>query len=139
MTVKTYYISVSSKNDMDIIDITDNVQKELEKSGLNDGTVTIFVTGSTGSVSTIEYEPNLVKDVKEAMEIIAPSGKDYHHHKTWNDKNGKSHVRATLMGPSLTVPFGFGKLMLGTWQQIVFIDFDVPARERKLVVQIMGE
>ncbi|NOX71998.1 MAG: YjbQ family protein [Candidatus Micrarchaeota archaeon] len=139
MTVKTFGLRVSSKPDMDIIDITGNVAGFVAKSGIKDGIVTIFVTGSTGSVSTIEFEPNLVKDMKKAMERIAPSDIEYEHHKTWGDHNGKSHVRATVMGPSLTVPFKDKKLLLGTWQQIVFIDFDVPARSREIVVQVIGD
>ncbi len=139
MAVKTFRISVSSKPDMDIIDITGDVSALVEKSGIDEGIVTVFVPGSTGSVSTMEFEPNLAKDIKKAMERIAPSDIEYEHHKTWGDRNGKSHVRSTLMGPSLTVPFKDKKLLLGTWQQIVFIDFDVPARKRELVVQVAGE
>ena len=139
MAVETLTLEVSSKPGTDLIDITNEVASLIWKSGVKEGIVTVFVPGSTGSVSAIEFEPNLIKDFKKAMERIAPSDIEYEHHKTWGDFNGKSHVRATIMGPSLTVPFKNKKLLLGTWQQIVFIDFDVPARRRELVVQVVGE
>ena len=139
MGVVTKEFSVSSKGGMEIINITENVQEIVSSSKMESGIATVFVPGSTASISTIEFEPNLVKDMKEAMERIAPSDKTYHHKKTWNDDNGVSHVRATLMGPSATVPFKDKKLMLGTWQQIILLDFDVPSRNRKVIVQIIGE
>ncbi len=139
MTVETKTIIVSSEKEMDIIDITHKVDEIIQKSKINEGVVTIFVQGSTGSVSTIEFEPNLVKDMKNAMERLFPSGIRYNHHETWGDDNGKSHVRATTLGPSLTVPFKDKTLLLGKWQQIVFIDFDVPERRRELVIQLIGE
>jgi len=139
MPVKTVFLNVKSGPDMDIIDITGKVADAVAASGLKDGVVSVFVPGSTGSVSTMEYEPNLKQDIVRAIERIAPSGMEYEHHKTWGDRNGKSHVRATLLGPGTVVPFKDGKLMLGTWQQIVLMDFDVPARSREVVVQIVGE
>jgi len=139
MSVETKIITVKSVEEMDLIDITQEVQKAVSSSKIKSGTVTIFVQGSTASVSTIEFEPNLVQDFKDAMERIAPSKIKYRHTETWGDDNGKSHVRATLMGPSLTVPFKEKKLLLGTWQQIALFDFDVPARSRDIVVQIVGE
>ncbi|MEE9406225.1 MAG: secondary thiamine-phosphate synthase enzyme YjbQ [Candidatus Aenigmarchaeota archaeon] len=139
MAVVTKTISVSTKADLDIVDITGKVAEAVSSSGMKDGMVNIFVPGSTASISTIEFEPNLVKDVKEAMEKLAPSGKEYHHHKTWGDHNGKSHVRATLMGPGTTVPFRDRKLILGQWQNLVLLDFDVPARRREIIVQVIGE
>ncbi|MFH0860895.1 MAG: secondary thiamine-phosphate synthase enzyme YjbQ [Candidatus Altiarchaeota archaeon] len=139
MKVVTRQIQLNTKPDLDIIDITCHVSDAVKGSKLRSGTVTIFVPGSTGSVSTMEYEPGLLKDIPRALEQFAPSGIDYAHHRTWGDDNGKSHVRATIMGPSLTVPFVDGKLTLGTWQQIVFLDFDTPSRSRNLIVQIMGE
>jgi secondary thiamine-phosphate synthase enzyme len=139
MPVETRTLVVKSKAETDIIDITSEVQKAVSASKMREGTVTIFVKGSTASVSTIEFEPNLVADFKDAIESIVPSKIKYRHRETWGDDNGKSHVRATLMGPSLTVPFKDRKLLLGTWQQIVLLDFDVPAREREVVVQVVGE
>ncbi len=139
MPVETYKETIKTKEETDIVDITQLVSEKIEKSKMENGIVTIFVPGSTASISTIEYEPNLIKDVKNALERIAPSDIEYEHHKTWGDKNGKSHVRATLMGPSLTVPFKDKKLLLGTWQQIVLLDFDVPARQREIIIQLIGE
>lgn len=136
--IETRGLSVKSKEDIDIIDITGKVEKELGLSGMKEGVVTVFVNGSTASVSTMEFEPNLVKDVKKVMERLAPDG-DYEHHKTWGDRNGKSHCRATLMGPSVTIPFKDGRLLLGRWQQLVLLDFDVPARERSLILTFIGD
>ena len=137
--IKTTSIMVKSGKELDIINITEHVQKEIEHSKMKEGTVTVFIKGSTASVSTIEFEPNLVKDVEKMFERIAPSDITYEHHQTWGDHNGKSHCRATLMGPSLTLPFKDRKLVLGQWQQIVLLDFDVPAREREIILTIMGE
>jgi secondary thiamine-phosphate synthase enzyme len=106
---------------------------------MKNGSVLIFVSGSTASVSTMEYEPNLADDVKGVLNDIAPYGRDYKHHETWGDDNGPAHVRATLMGPGLTVPFENGKLLLGTWQQIVVLDFDTRPRSREIVIQVTGE
>ena len=118
-----------------MIDITPEVARFAE----GNGQATIFVPGSTAGVTTIEYEPGLVKDIREAWEKIAPEREDYHHHGTWGDDNGSSHVRAAMLGPSLTVPFVNGKLILGTWQQIVLIDFDTRARTRDITVQVIKE
>jgi secondary thiamine-phosphate synthase enzyme len=139
MPVETRTLKVSSKGETDIINITDSVSAELSKSKIKDGIANLFVSGSTASLSTIEFEPNLVSDFTDAMERLVPSSIPYKHKETWGDDNGKSHVRATLMGPSLTVPFNNKKLLLGTWQQVVLLDFDVPAREREIVMQIIGE
>lgn len=139
MTVVTEYIERSTKGICDIHDITDDVRSHLHASGLTAGTVTVFVSGSTAGITTVEFEPGLKKDLPELFEKLAPQGKTYHHDATWGDGNGFSHVRASLLGPSLTVPFADGHLMLGTWQQIVLIDFDNRPRSRKVVVQIMGE
>jgi secondary thiamine-phosphate synthase enzyme len=139
MPVETKTLTVKSKAETDIIDITQEVQKIVTASKIKSGTVTIFVQGSTASVSTIEFEPNLIQDFKDAMERLVPSNMRYRHKETWGDDNGKSHVRATLMGPSLTIPFKEKKLLIGTWQQIALLDFDVPPRNRELVVQIVGE
>jgi secondary thiamine-phosphate synthase enzyme len=137
--IHTGTIRTRTGSDMQMVDITGDVQARVDASGLSDGIVTIFVPGSTGGVSTIEYEPGLRRDLPEFFDRIAPRGVRYHHDDTWHDGNGHAHLRATLLGPSLTVPFSAGKLTLGTWQQIIFVDFDVPARTRELIVQVMGE
>lgn len=139
MTVLTEHISVKTKGEVDIIDLTDKIDGAVENSGLNKGIVTIFVPGSTGALTTIEYEPGLLQDFPAALERIAGKDISYEHEKRWHDGNGHSHVRASLLGPSLTVPFNDGKLILGTWQQIVFIELDVRSRARNLVLQIIGE
>jgi secondary thiamine-phosphate synthase enzyme len=123
----------------DIIDITSQVNEILKKSKINSGIACIFVPGSTASISTLEYEPNLIKDVKKALEKIAPEGGDYEHHKTWGDDNGSAHVRACLLKPGLTVPFENRKLILGTWQQLTLLDFDTRNRQREIIVQIIGD
>jgi len=135
----TKYIDLNTKGFTDVIDITSKCQKFINETELSSGTITIFNTGSTGGVTTIEYEPNLVKDLKDALEIIAPTDKTYAHGMTWHDDNGSSHIRSSFIGPSLQVPFVDGQLTLGTWQQIIFCDFDTRERSRQLVVQIMGE
>ncbi len=138
MNVITEKISLSTKGHSDILDITRQAEQKLQESGLRDGTITFFVPGSTAGLTTIEYEPGLLKDVPELYERLAPEGEHYHHDATWGDGNGNSHVRAALQGPSLVVPFSHGKMMLGTWQQIVLIDFDNRPRNRQVILQIMG-
>ena len=123
----------------EVLDITDEVQEALEKTSLKTGVVTVFVTGATAAVTTIEYEDGLVADLGDALQRIAPVEIDYAHNERWHDGNGHSHIRASLLGPGLTVPFCEGRLMLGTWQQIVFLELDNRPRKRKVVVQIMGE
>jgi secondary thiamine-phosphate synthase enzyme len=137
--VVTKKIKLSSRGETDIIDITDKVSDYVETSKVKDGVVTVFVSGSTGGVTTIEYEPGLIKDTQRAFEVIAPRRGEYQHNLRWHDGNGFSHVRAALLGPSLSVPFSKQRLQLGTWQQIVFIDFDNRPRSREIVVQIIGE
>jgi secondary thiamine-phosphate synthase enzyme len=139
LTVLTEHISVKTKGEVDIIDLTDKIEGAVENSGLNKGIVTIFVPGSTGALTTIEYEPGLLQDFPAALERIAGRDISYEHETRWHDGNGHSHVRASLLGPSLTVPFNDAKLILGTWQQIVFVELDVRSRARNLVVQIIGE
>ena len=139
MTVQTEHISVKTKGETDIIDLTDKIDGAVENSGLSKGIVTIFVPGSTGALTTIEYEPGLLQDFPAALERIAGRDVSYEHEKRWHDGNGHSHVRASLLGPSLTVPFNNAKLILGTWQQIIFIELDVRSRARNLVLQIIGE
>jgi len=132
-------ISLSTKGFCDIQDITPLVLAIVGKSKIKDGTVTVFCPGSTGAVTTIEYESGVLEDLKKAIERMAPADIPYAHDRRWGDGNGFSHVRAALIGPSLTVPVIQGNLSLGTWQQIVFIDFDNRSRRRKIVVQVMGE
>ncbi len=122
-----------------MIDLTEKISDFVKKSGISNGIVTVFVSGSTGSISTIEYEPGLIKDFPEMLNRIAPRDLDYGHEKMWHDGNGHSHVKASLVGPSLTVPFNDGKLCLGTWQQIVFVELDTRSRNRDLILQIIGE
>ncbi len=139
MKIINEHITFDTKGHSDIIDITQQVQQNIRNTGMKNGSVLIFVPGATGALTTIEYEPGLVSDLQDALERIAPQGLEYAHNLKWGDGNGHSHVRASLMSPSLTVPFVDGKMTLGTWQQIIFIDMDNRSRSRKLVVQITGE
>lgn len=138
--VKTEEITVKTKGNCHIVDITPEVQAVLSKSDIANGNVTLFNIGSTASITTIEYEPGLVNyDIDQALEKVAPQNGHYEHEKTWHDDNGHAHVRASLLGPSLVVPFVDGQLTLGTWQQIVLIDFDTRGRSRRIVCQLIGE
>jgi secondary thiamine-phosphate synthase enzyme len=137
--VLTKRISLQSKGHGEIIDITPEVQKHLADTKLSEGTVTLFVTGSTAGITTIEYEPGLLADFKEMWERIIPQNIPYQHDKAWHDGNGHSHVRASLLGASLVIPFSSKSLALGTWQQIVLVDFDNRARSRQIVVQVTGD
>ncbi len=139
MAIRTVTLGFRTTGSDDIVDITSRVQEEIRKSGLDAGTVTIFVPGSTGAVTTIEFEPGVVRDLREALERAVPKGIPYAHNEAWGDGNGYSHVRAAWLGPSLTVPFTTGKVILGTWQQIVLCDLDNRPRERRVILQIMGE
>lgn len=139
MEIITRELSVSTGGHSEMHDITPEVQKAVGDSGFSEGNATVFIPGATGGVTTIEYEPGLIRDMPEAFERIAPSDATYHHDETWHDGNGHSHVRASMLGPSLTVPFTKGALILGAWQQIVLIDFDNKARERRVIVQILGD
>jgi len=139
MAVITKQIKISSKSENDIIDITKQVADIVSKSGISNGIITVFVSGSTGAITTIEYESGLVKDFPDLLSRIAPDDINYEHEQIWHDGNGRSHVKASLIGPSLTVPFQDGQLLLGTWQQIVFLELDTRARDRTLVLQIIGE
>jgi len=131
-------ISLKTYGKNDIHDITESVQSQVSKSGIRDGMACVFVVGSTGAVTTVEYEPGLVADLQDAMDRLYPRGIEYEHHRRWGDGNGHSHVRASMIGPSLTVPVSGGELTLGTWQQIVFMELDVRARSRELMVQVVG-
>jgi len=137
MKIITESISINTEGRCQMIDLTSAVADKLSQLGLAEGLVTVFVPGSTGAVTTIEFEPGLAQDVPELLDRLIPQGA-YHHDKTWGDGNGHAHLRASIIGPSLQVPFSEGKLALGTWQQIVFIDFDIQPRRRRLVVQYMG-
>ncbi len=139
MSVATGQVSLETEGNCDIRDITGEVRSELRRTGMKSGIVTVFVAGATGGVTTVEFEDGLVKDLREMFDSVAPQGKRYYHDQKWHDGNGHSHVRASLLGPSLTVPFSDGELILGTWQQIVFVDFDVRRRSRRLVLQFIGE
>jgi secondary thiamine-phosphate synthase enzyme len=136
--IVTKYITLSSQGENDIIDITNSVKSILLKSQLKNGIITLFVVGSTAAITTIEYEPGLTKDFPNMLERIAPKRIEYEHDKTWHDGNGHAHVRASLIGPSLTIPFINGETCLGTWQQIVFVELDTLSRKRKIVVQLIG-
>jgi secondary thiamine-phosphate synthase enzyme len=139
MPVASGSIKISTKGKDDVVDITSKVADIVSGSKIKSGLANVFVSGSTASVTTIEYEPGLIKDIKKLGERIAPSDEDYAHNDTWGDGNGHSHIRASVIGPSLTVPFSGGKLMLGTWQQIVVVDHDTRERSRQIAVQIVGE
>ncbi|MFC1915686.1 secondary thiamine-phosphate synthase enzyme YjbQ [Chloroflexota bacterium] len=137
--VITKQISLQTKGDCDIIDITSQVEKQLAEAEINNGTVTLFVAGSTAGISTIEFEPGLTSDFRNMWERNVPKNISYNHDRRWGDGNGYSHVRASLLGASLVVPFNNKRLTLGTWQQIILVDFDNRPRSRQIILQIMGE
>lgn len=139
MSIITKEIRLQTKGNCDLVDITPQVAKEVEGAGVNNGTVTLFITGSTAGVTTIEYEPRLLSDFKDMWDRLMPQDMPYEHNKTWGDGNGHSHVRASLLGASMTIPFVNKRLTLGTWQQIGFVDFDNRPRSRTMVLQIIGE
>ncbi|MFP4176106.1 MAG: secondary thiamine-phosphate synthase enzyme YjbQ [Planctomycetota bacterium] len=139
MAVESNSFSFSTEAELDIVDITDNVANIVGECDIHNGIATVFVPGSTGAITTLEYEPGLVQDMAEFFERVAPRDASYRHEERWHDKNGHSHIRASIIGPSLSVPFRDGRLMLGTWQQIIFLDCDVRSREREIVVQIFGD
>ena len=138
MAVRTFRESIQTRGNGHILDITSAVSQAVESSGLSEGLATVFVTGSTASVTTIEYEPGLVHDLTEAFERLYPRAMEYRHHERWGDDNGHSHVRASMLGPSVSVPFTSSKLTLGTWQQIILVDFDTSPRSRDYIIQILG-
>ncbi len=139
MTIFTRSIQLNTRGNVDTHDITDEVAQAVGESGLKSGTVTVFCPSSTSALTTIEFEPGALTDLHRMFEELVPSDRDYAHNATWDDGNGHSHMRASLLGPSLTIPFVEGHLTLGTWQQIIYVDFDIRARHRELVVQIVGE
>ena len=138
MIIKDYTLNLSTQGYCHVIDVTVEVQSKIKESAVQSGTVTVFVVGSTAGVTVVEYEPGLVKDLEELFDKLAPPTRDYHHEQAWHDGNGFSHVRASLLKPSLVVPVVSGKMRLGTWQQIVVLDFDNGPRTREVAVQIMG-
>ena len=139
MKVVTKDIAFQTKGNCDIVDITSRVAREVEESGVSSGIVTLFVSGSTAGVTTIENEPGLLSDFKNMWDRVMPRNIPYEHNRAWGEGNGHSHMRASVLGASLTIPFVDRRLTVGTWQQIVFIDFDNRPRSRKLVFQVMGE
>lgn len=139
MAVVTRKFSISTHAGTDIIDITSSVGAQVRSSGIRSGIAVVFVPGSTAGITTIEYEEGVVKDLGDAVERVAPSNLPYAHNAKWGDANGHSHVCSALIGTSFSVPFVDGELLLGTWQQIVFLDFDVRSRRREIIVQIIGE
>jgi len=139
MPVKTISIHLSTRGNADIHNITEQIERAVSESGLKDGTVTVFTPSSTSALTTIEYESGALNDLRRLFEEIIPSNREYAHNARWGDGNGHSHVRAALLGASLTVPFVNRRLILGTWQQVIFIDFDNRSRQRELILQVMGE
>ncbi len=139
MAVYNNKIKIATKGENDIVDITNNVQEIVSISEIREGICNIFVAGSTGTISTIEYEDGLKEDLSKTLDKIAPKNQEYKHHLTWGDDNGRSHVKATLMGASLALPFQNNRIIHGTWQQIVFIELDTRSRNRDIIVQLVGE
>ena len=139
MKIINHTLEIKTKGSGDLINITDKVSGLLQKSQLKKGNITVFNIGSTAAITTFEFEPGMIKDMQELYEKIVPSNQHYHHDDTWGDANGFSHLRAAFQGPSLTIPFEKGKLLLGTWQQVVLAEFDNRPRQRRVVVQIIGE
>jgi len=139
MRIVSEQIGLKTRGQVDTLDITDEIQDVVKLNKIENGIVTVFVPGSTAAVTTIEFEPGLLTDFPNMLERIAPRNASYEHERRWHDGNGHSHVRASLLGPSLTIPIKSGKLTLGTWQQLVLVEFDTRSRSRELVVQILGE
>jgi secondary thiamine-phosphate synthase enzyme len=137
--VETHVVKFKTKGAGAIVDLTLEMKEAVANSAATSGTITAFVPGSTGGVTTMEYEPGLLKDVPALMEQLVPSDRSYEHDKTWHDGNGFSHLRSTLIGPDVTVPFSQKNLYLGTWQQVVFLEFDNRARDREIILQIVGD
>ncbi len=139
MAVYTGNIAFSTSGEIEIRDITQDVSNIVKQSGLKDGIACVFVPGATGALTTIEYEEGLVADIKSALERLFPKGMDYKHELRWHDGNGHSHIRASMIGPSISVPFKDKRLILGTWQQIIFLELDNKDHNRDLIVQVVGE
>jgi secondary thiamine-phosphate synthase enzyme len=137
--IRSDTIRLNTRGQSDIHDLTSRLEDVVKASGIRAGSLTVFTPSSTSAITTIEYEPGALDDLQRAFEEIAPVKRDYRHNLAWGDGNGSAHLRAALLGPSLTVPILDGRLTLGTWQQIIFIDFDIRPRQRQIVVQVMGE
>jgi secondary thiamine-phosphate synthase enzyme len=139
MSIYNSQLRIQTTADTDILDLTDTVTELVEESNIENGTVILFIPGSTGALTTIEFEKGVIKDLREAIERMAPVDIYYEHNERWGDGNGYSHVRAALLGPSLQIPVIQGNMVLGTWQQIVLLDFDNRPRQRRIMVQVTGE
>lgn len=139
VTIQTEILSYNTQGYCDVINVTGDVQKFIVKHEYTHGQLLLFVNGATAGITTVEYEPGLVKDLYTFFERIIPQSEDYYHHQTWNDGNGFSHIRASLLKPSLNVPFSGSSLLLGTWQHVILVDFDNKPRKRELVIQCIGE
>lgn len=139
MGLATKNLEIRTKAEDDVVDITNDVQMAVKESGLKNGIATVFVLGSTAAVTTMEFEPGLIHDFPNMLERVSPKNIPYEHQETWHDDNGRSHVKSSLVGPSLSVPFLYGDLTLGTWQQVVLVELDIRPRTRKIVVQMVGE
>jgi secondary thiamine-phosphate synthase enzyme len=139
MGVVTRQLEIRTRAENDVVDITKDVQNAIEESGFRNGVVVVFIPSSTAAVTTMEYEPGLIHDFPNMLERVSPRDIPYEHQKTWQDDNGRSHVKASLVRPSLSVPFVDGFLILGTWQQVVLVELDIRPRTRKIVVQMVGE
>jgi secondary thiamine-phosphate synthase enzyme len=139
MPTKSHTIHLSTRGDTDILDITAKIAQAVQESGLNSGIATIFCPSSTSALTTIEYEPGCLSDLRRLFDEIVPANRDYAHNEKWHDGNGHSHVRAALLGASLTIPFANARLLLGTWQQVIYVDFDNRPRRREVIIQMLGE
>jgi len=139
MPIKTLSIHLNTRGNADVHDLTDQVAGAISETELANGTITLFCPSSTSALTTIEYESGAVSDLRRLFDEIISPGRDYAHNARWGDGNGHSHIRASLLGPSLTVPFVAGRLTLGTWQQIIYVDFDVRPRQREIILQVIGE
>ncbi len=137
--IRTIDITVTTKGHCDVHDLTAFMGEAIQKSGLREGQVLVFVPGSTAGVTTVEFEPGVVRDLREFFDAIIPERRNYHHHATWGDDNGASHLRAALLKPALPIPFRDSKPLLGTWQQLVLVDFDTRPRRRRVIFQLTGE
>ena len=139
MAVKTFSLALNTRGDADIHDITDAIAQQVSRSGLKNGAVTVFCPSATSGLTTIEFESGALSDLQRLFDEIAPQNREYAHNARWHDGNGHSHIRAALLGPSLTIPFVNGELTLGTWQQVIYVDFDNRPRRRELVLQVIGD
>jgi secondary thiamine-phosphate synthase enzyme len=139
MGVKEYKITFRTRGFTDIKNITEEIKEKINESGFKEGIAVVFVPGATGGVTTMEFEPGVIRDLQETFEKIAPQNGKYHHDHRWGDGNGYAHIRSAIIGTSVSIPFSNGNLQLGMWQSVVFIDFDNKPRRRELIVKILGE